>query len=859
MPTWTKPNLVTDAEKAGRESTVTSTPTNNSAASNGENLSEDSCVYLVDQRRRSSSASPRSTLIPFDLQPVASDSHTPASPTVTFASKANFCWSTRTKLEKCLVCTLLLMIFSIGALLLLLLTSSNARGFSYGSLNHPAAVLNDRVPICTTKGCVEAAANLLLAIDSTQDPCENFYEYACGQWNRHFSIPDDMSGYGTFALVRDRVRRQLKNLLESAQNKSSRAIQMAQMMYKSCMNTTAINALKSTNMIKVLELFGGWPILKPNWNSRSIDLTEIIGQMRGMYSLDVFFSLYVYADAKNTTRNILTIHQGSLGLGPSTREYYLNDSLYHNQMAAYQRYFTRIVQIIAADTKTQISDAQIAREIEEILKFEKTYAAITSPDDQRRNHSLLYNRWTIQQLKENVPVIKWNIFFRKFMPEKVMKAINNDTAVIVTDLNYITQINKLLTVTDKRILVNYLMWRLVKAWASMLDERYDMAFQEFVQVMVGRQSRPARWKICVPAVVGWMEMATGALYVKAHFNQKDKDEALAMIDHLRLAFTDLVEKLDWMDYQTKQIAIEKAREMINHIGYPEFINNDTVLDKYYDGVSFVWIYGKNMVFVFILLQLHLLPNDSYFEIGRKASFWLLQREMFDLLRPFDRNRFDTSPAIVNAFYSPEKNVITFPAGILQPPFFNGEYLKAINYGSIGAVIGHEITHGFDDQGSQYDKNGNLKDWWTPTAFDRFRERTTCIIEQYNNYTVPDINIKVNGRLTQGENIADNAGVKEAYMAYRKYIEDNGSEEPRLPGLVNMTNDQIFFLSYANFWCGHKKPAAALQQVLTDPHSPEMFRVIGVLSNLDEFAKTFNCKPGTKMNPLPSTRRKCSVW
>ncbi|KRY33641.1 Neprilysin-2 [Trichinella spiralis] len=824
MPTWTKPNLVTDAEKAGRESTVTSTPTNNSAASNGENLSEDSCVYLVDQRRRSSSASPRSTLIPFDLQPVASDSHTPASPTVTFASKANFCWSTRTKLEKCLVCTLLLMIFSIGALLLLLLTSSNARGFSYGSLNHPAAVLNDRVPICTTKGCVEAAANLLLAIDSTQDPCENFYEYACGQWNRHFSIPDDMSGYGTFALVRDRVRRQLKNLLESAQNKSSRAIQMAQMMYKSCMNTTAINALKSTNMIKVLELFGGWPILKPNWNSRSIDLTEIIGQMRVFTSTrmrkiqrEIFLQ---YASHVAVTNLMLNIHQGSLGLGPSTREYYLNDSLYHNQMAAYQRYFTRIVQIIAADTKTQISDAQIAREIEEILKFEKTYAAITSPDDQRRNHSLLYNRWTIQQLKENVPVIKWNIFFRKFMPEKVMKAINNDTAVIVTDLNYITQINKLLTVTDKRILVNYLMWRLVKAWASMLDERYDMAFQEFVQVMVGRQSRPARWKICVPAVVGWMEMATGALYVKAHFNQKDKDEALAMIDHLRLAFTDLVEKLDWMDYQTKQIAIEKAREMINHIGYPEFINNDTVLDKYYDG-------------------LHLLPNDSYFEIGRKASFWLLQREMFDLLRPFDRNRFDTSPAIVNAFYSPEKNVIT------------------INYGSIGAVIGHEITHGFDDQGEHLDPVEY--DWWTPTAFDRFRERTTCIIEQYNNYTVPDINIKVNGRLTQGENIADNAGVKEAYMAYRKYIEDNGSEEPRLPGLVNMTNDQIFFLSYANFWCGHKKPAAALQQVLTDPHSPEMFRVIGVLSNLDEFAKTFNCKPGTKMNPLPSTRRKCSVW
>uniref|UniRef100_A0A5S6Q7J6 Peptidase M13 N-terminal domain-containing protein n=1 Tax=Trichuris muris TaxID=70415 RepID=A0A5S6Q7J6_TRIMR len=841
-PPATVSNSLTEARKVGLGSAVApaSPPNSTMLPNNGENVSEDSCVFLVDERRQSDNSQP-SVLVPFDLLtgsasiPCGGDTLV-TSPTVTFAVKADSWWSTRTRLEKCLICVLFAMLFFLVALLLVLLTNGTLRGRNV--ISYPAAILNDTLSICTTKGCVEAATNLLMAIDSTQDPCENFYEYACGQWNKHFFIPEDMSGYGTFALVRDRVRRQLKSLLDENSHGNSVAISMAKSMYKTCMNVTAINAMKSEKMIDVLKSFGGWPVLESNWRGENVDLTEVIGKMRGYYSLDVFVSLYVYADAKNTTQNILTIHQGSLGLGGSTRDYYLNDTLYGSQMIAYKRYFQRIVELIATDMGMAYTK-EMEVEVNQTLNFEKTYAGITSPDDQRRNHSLLYNRWTLGQLKEKMPAIKWDRFFQLVMPQQVLEVIDDNMNLIITDPLYIAEINKLLLETDKRVLINYLLWRLSKVYTSMLDERYDEAYQDFVFVMLGRQSRPARWKTCVPVVVNWMEMAAGALYVERHFNQKDKEEAVALIDHLRLAFTELVKKLDWMDEETKKYAIEKAEEMINHIGYPEFINNSTLLDSYYEGLS-------------------LNENDTYFESSRKASNWLHRKEMLELLKPFNRDRFDTSPAVVNAFYSPEKNVITFPAGILQPPFFNGEYLKAINYGSIGAVIGHEITHGFDDQGSQYDKNGNLKDWWTPMAFERFRERTTCIIEQYNNYTVPDINIKVNGRLTQGENIADNAGVKEAYLAYRNYIVNSGKEEPRLPGLVNMTNDQIFFLSYANFWCGHKKPAASLQQVLTDPHSPEMFRVIGVLSNLDEFAKTFNCKPGSQMNPLPSDRRKCAA-
>ncbi|VDP00663.1 unnamed protein product [Soboliphyme baturini] len=639
---------------------------------------------------------------------------------------------------------------------------------------------------------------------------------------------------------------------------------MAYEAYRKCLDTATLNEVKSKHIIEIIRKVGGWPMLHGNWSKDSFDLTELLGKIRRDYSLDIFFTLYVYADAKNTTANILSIHQGSLGLGASMRDYYLNDTLYGKVIEAYEKYMITIGKLIAEDEGIPVNNS-FYDEVQKLIQFERNYALIISPDEQRRNHTLMYNRRSVQQLKKNMPLIKWDQFFNYILPEVVReKFYDEETDVIVSDPEYLAKISMFLEITDKnrfsavnrtRLLTNYVIWRLIKSFTSLLDERFDDAFQDLMYIMAGRQARPSRWKVCVPTIVSWFEMATGALYVDAYFRQKDKDEALAMIANLREAFVRIVNAIDWMDNQTKHVAIVKAEAMLNHIGYPEFLNNMTALDEYYENIDIT-------------------SDDGYFEMGLKVLMWIQEQEFLDLLKPFNRNRFDTSPAVVNAFYSPEKNAIgklnsaekfrqfgheshmdflAFPAGILQPPFFSGDNLKAINYGAMGAVIGHEITHGFDDQGSQYDKDGNLKDWWTAEALERFRERTKCIIEQYNNYTVPEIGINVNGRLTQGENIADNAG------AYRKYISDRGSEEPRLPGLSHITNDQIFFLSYANFWCGSKKPAAALQQVLTDPHSPEIFRVIGVMSNLDEFAIAFDCKPGTFMNPDSKTRRKCSVW
>jgi len=335
---------------------------------------------------------------------------------------------------------------------------------------------------------------------------------------------------------------------------------------------------------------------------------------------------------------------------------------------------------------------------------------------------------------------------------------------------------------------------------------------------------------------GRMSYAGGALYVRKYFDKSDKATALEMIEDLHTVFHQMVNTSQWMQTETKKLALVKAKEMLSLIGYPDWIANDTALDEYYE-------------------QLELTDQDSYPKIIEKLTQWGQQRAFRKLIEPVDRSEFGVSSAVVNAFYSSLKNAITFPAAILQAPFFDRGFPKSMNYGGIGSVIGHEITHGFDDQGSQFDGTGNLQNWWDPLTAMQFFNRTQCIVEQYGAYDVPGTGLKVNGRLTQGENIADNGGIKEAFKAYRRHVNKLGHEEARLPGMAAYTHDQVFYLSYAQAWCGHSKVESVIRSVLSDPHSPVLFRVNGVVANQPEFSTAFRCPIGTPMNPV----KKCTVW
>ncbi|VDO38628.1 unnamed protein product [Onchocerca flexuosa] len=380
-------------------------------------------------------------------------------------------------------------------------------------------------------------------------------------------------------------------------------------------------------------------------------------------------------------------------------------------------------------------------------------------------------------LRKPTVQMDWNKYFRGVIPSDLHWYLDGNPVVNIIEVEFLKQLDELLKATPKRTLANYMIWRYTSMWNFQLDERYDDIHQEFLRTAIGKQMKSPRWKICSQIAVNQMNHASGALYVKYFFKEADKQVALEMVNLLKNAFKEMLEEYNWLHESTRQKALKKLDEMLTLIGYPEFIRRAKDLDEYYK-------------------LLHIYPNDTFVQIMTETSRWSVENSYRKLVEPVQRTEFSAAASIVNAFYSPLKNAIVFPAAILQAPFFDRIFPKAINFGNIGSVIGHEMIHGFDDRGSQFDYQGNLHDWWDDETKANFKERKNCFMEEYNNYTVPDTNLFINGMLTLNENIADNGGIKVAFRAYRNYIKQIGHEEERLPGLEHLDMDQIFFLSSA---------------------------------------------------------------
>uniref|UniRef100_A0A0N5AT03 Neprilysin-1 n=1 Tax=Syphacia muris TaxID=451379 RepID=A0A0N5AT03_9BILA len=686
-------------------------------------------------------------------------------------------------------------------------------------------------------GFKKAADHFLKSINPKVDPCTDFYEFACGNWHAYNQIPADLASYGHFAAIREKVTKEMRDLLNSHETSTSRAINNLRQIYHGCMDTEKLEEVRGTELVKAIKEMNHWPIVfNETWDPSFYNLTDLLIYLGNSRAMDVFFDLYISPDQRNVSVRLIHIDQGTLGLGSNARDYYLDGKRYAKQLAAYEKYITDKVLLIAEDAGIYKTADMIADEVREIMDFERRLAKIMVSENERRNYTKLYNLHKYSDLQKLLPNVDWDYYFRSLMPYDLHYYLNENPNIIVNEVDYFKRLSVLLEKTDKRILTNYIIWRYTSAWSFQLDKRYDDIQQNFLKAMIGKQVKSPRWKDCGTAASGRMNYASGALYVREYFDKSDKAAALEMIDDLHAAFRDLLLTNDWMDNNTRHYALQKELKMQSLIGYPDFLFDDAELDAYYE-------------------KLHLEPNDSYATMVQKTSKWAQNKNFYRLVEPVDRTEFGISSATVNAFYSSLKNGITFPAAILQSPLFDRSFPKAVNYGGIGAVIGHEITHGFDDQGSQFDSEGNLYDWWDTATKERFTERTKCIVDQYSSYEVPGTGLHINGLHTQGENIADNGGVKEAYKAYKRYLEKLGHEEKRLPGLEVYTNDQIFFLSYAQTWCGKTRPEAQIRQILTDPHSPLRFRVNGVVINQPEFAHAFNCPRGAPMNP----EHRCVLW
>jgi len=747
-------------------------------------------------------------------------------------------WNKRTRMERRFLVfagALTVVAIAMGAGLILLardkFDDEDAHTSSLTS-QEPQATTNSlsNDDYCFTKGCIQTAADLLDKLDETADPCDDFYQFACGSFIEETVIPDDRTRTSMFSILGDKLDVQVRGLLEGEIKASDpKPFQMAKSVFQSCMDKETIEAAGLEPLKAILKKLGGWPLLEgPAWNEEGYKWYEMNYKFReNGYSVDYLVDFSVTTDLKNSSWRILDLDQPGLGMA---REY-LMKGLEDPDVQAYQEYMQDVALLLGADKDTVIND------IKETIKFEIELAKISLPREERRDASKLYNPMKVSELTTLDPTTPWLEYINTILTTDIVQ-VSGDEIIIVDVPNYITSFSQLLQTTPKRVQANYLMWRAAAASMAYMNEAADKISLKFSKKLTGKSEEPPRWRKCVGAASGSLANAVGSLYVTKYFNEDSKAEALMMVSEIRRQFERLLDEVDWMDEDTKRQARVKAQGMVEHIGYPSELLDQSKLEDLYAGLEL----SPNAYLGNALNMTVFGTNYAFSKLREKVN-------KTDWVR-------HGRPAVVNAFYSPLENSIQFPAGILQGIFFSSDRPKYMNYGAIGWVIGHEITHGFDDQGRQFDEEGNLVDWWHPETKMRYLKKAQCIISQYGNYTIKALdNMKLNGINTQGENIADNGGIKEAYRAYNSWVARNGAE-PRLPGL-NYTPRQLFWVSAANVWCAKYRPKALKLRVLTGVHSPDQFRVQGPFSNMDDFSRDFNCPIGSNMNP--PKENKCQVW
>lgn len=659
---------------------------------------------------------------------------------------------------------------------------------------------------------VKTAAEVLAAMDLQADPCTDFYRYACGGWLDSTERPADQASWSrSFSVIQERNREILKGLLEQAAadpgaggDDPAAASDWKRLgeFYGSCMDVDAVNAAKLEPIMPILDDIGA---LKSNK-----DLPALLGRLHAV-GVDGFWSWQVWGDLKDPDTNMAYI--GQAGLGLPDRDYYLRDD--EASVALQQSYRDYVAQLLEM---SGVPADQAEKNADEIYALEKKIAEFSLPKEQLRDPNKIYNPRNAAALTKLAPSLD--------LPGWAATAgISTEQPLSVEDVGWFQALDKLVAGTDPALIRRYLRFHALSGFADQLPEAWGEArFAFYGQKIYGQAQQKARWKRCVDHANSVLGEALGRHYVARHFAGDSKEIALTMVGGIEGAFVGGLPELSWMDDDTRQRAEEKAGTLTEKIGYP-----DTWLDTSSMAIA-VQPYAANAI---------------------AARRFHIQREANKVGLPVDPTEWFMPPAMVNAYYNPLENEMVFPAGILQPPFFHRAFPAPMNYGAIGMVIGHELTHGFDDEGRKFDKDGKLTEWWEPEASERFIERAQCVDDQYDGFEAVD-GMTVNGKLTLGENIADLGGVKLAYDAWKAWEAENGTPDTMVPDL---NADQLFFVAYAQGWCTIMSPELEKMLVTTNPHSPPRFRVNGPLENTPVFHQVFSCEAGDAMVREPM----CEVW
>ncbi|XP_039343211.1 neprilysin isoform X1 [Mauremys reevesii] len=695
--------------------------------------------------------------------------------------------------------------------------------------------------VCKSSDCIKSAARIIEAMDTTAEPCKDFYQYACGGWLKKNVIPETSSRYSNFDILRDELEVVLKDVLDRDNSNDIVAVQKAKTLYRSCINETIIDSRGGKPLINILPRVSEWPVATDNWDSAygaSWTAETAIAQLNSQYGKRVLINFFVGTDDKNSTAHIIHIDQPGLGL-PS-RDYYECTGAYKEACSAYVSFMISVAKLILQEKNLTINESQISKEMERVMDLEIEIANATTKPEDRSDPVLLYNKMTLTELQNNFSLeinhkqFNWSEFINNIM-STVKINVENAEDVVVYAPEYLTKLKPILNKYTSRDIQNYMIWRYVMDLVNSLSRNYKDTRNAFRKALYGTTSETAVWRRCANYVNGNMENAVGRLYVEEAFSGDSKHVVQEMITQIREVFITTLNELTWMDAETKKKAEQKATAITERIGYPDdIITDNSKLNNEYQDLNY--------------------KEEEYFENIIQSLLFSQRKRLKKLREKVDKEQWISGAAVVNAFYSASRNQIVFPAGILQPPFFSASQSKSLNYGGIGMVIGHEITHGFDDNGRNFNENGDLIDWWTQESAQHFKDQSQCMVYQYGNFSWDLAGGKhLSGINTLGENIADNGGVRQAYKAYENFVKKNGKEK-LLPGL-DMNHKQLFFLNFAQIWCGTYRPEYAVNSIKTDSHSPGKFRVIGSLQNSAEFTEAFSCTTTEYMDPA----KKCRVW
>jgi endothelin-converting enzyme/putative endopeptidase len=644
-------------------------------------------------------------------------------------------------------------------------------------------------------------------IDTAANPCVDFAAYACGNFDKLYPIPADKSGYGSGAIVFDYTQQVLHDLLDKVAVASSTRTANEQKIgdfYATCIDTDAIHAAGLKPLQPELDRIAALTDKK--------QLTPLLAHFQ-LINVNAFFNYGEQQDFKDARKQIAAVDQGGLGL-PERDYYFRTDDAAVKTREQYVQHITTMLKLMGEP------DTQAAADAQKIMQLETALARVSMDITSERDPNNIYHIKTTAELAALTPAIDWPTFFERTGTPPV-------ASLNVTNPDFFKGLQSLIESTDLETIRTYLRWQLVNSTPSWtlpqaMDEE-DFSF--FGHEMRGQPQQQARWKRCVQATDNALGDALGQVYVAAQFPPSSKAATLQMVHDIETAMDHEIDTLDWMGPQTKITAKAKLHLVADKIGYP---------DRWRD-------YSK----------LTIVRGDAVGNAFRSVEFEG-HRQLAKIGKPVDRGEWGMTPSTVDAYYNPSMNDINFPAGILQAPLYDPHASDAAVYGHIGAIVGHELTHGFDDQGRQFDGNGNLSDWWTPDDAKKFEIMTDCEVKEYGNFTAVD-DLKVNGKLTLGENTADNGGLRLAYQAFLADAQRKGIDLTKKQD--GYTPIQQFFVAYGQNWCGSVRPQQVRLQVQTDPHSPRQFRIEGVIQNMPEFGHAFGCTAGQPMMPVNA----CHVW